>query len=533
MKAKWVLSVFILVLLSVTICCAENSPSMRLSKTDVRIAVGKTETLKVEFEGITNKNKVKLNWEVDNSSIATVKNGMVKGVSAGEAVVKCIAHLEDDTEISASVPVKVFMPVRSVKLNTTRTITLSVGEKLKVDYSVLPEDATDPTLVWTVSDETVGSVDEAGVISALAPGKTTIIGKPADGSKLTVQMTLYVPVMNAGTYDIDIDTLDGADFEIDYHGEWDKNIKIQQKGAAVAYSIVRTNESKIVFHLDPVRTGTDSITITDSSDPNSKIKLNIRVLNSAIAPSFGVLIDSAELKNNRSRVNYQFSITNGFQAELVEITYLVDYYDTYEKQKYIRYSSTNELTDYSFTKLVNVKPEGKLVIKNSTDVFDAGNPLGEIRIAIVAYRLADGTKVKIPDSQLYWYSTKTGYGERPVIESIYHMPDELTIEKSDEFLLGIWSVDLYSYISKKYASSKYSGDYLTKIGQGSIAERSGLIVGDVIYGADELWWKDEPYFFEIVKARMFDGATVVLHVMRYGDTVDIPVSRTPAAEDEH
>lgn len=54
------------------------------------------------------------------------------------------------------------------------TATLTEGETLTLTATVTPDDATDKTVVWSTSDAEVATVDENGVVTAVAEGTATI-----------------------------------------------------------------------------------------------------------------------------------------------------------------------------------------------------------------------------------------------------------------------------------------------------------------------------------------------------------------------
>ena len=60
--------------------------------------------------------------------------------------------------------------------------------------SVLPEDAADKTVRWTSSDESVATIDDAGVITALTPGQTTITAASEAGGVSTTYTLLVQEV---------------------------------------------------------------------------------------------------------------------------------------------------------------------------------------------------------------------------------------------------------------------------------------------------------------------------------------------------
>ena len=66
--------------------------------------------------------------------------------------------------------------VTSVTINTS-TVTLKVGETVKLFAEVLPEDVINAAVTWTSSNETVVAVDEDGQATALGEGSAEITAK--------------------------------------------------------------------------------------------------------------------------------------------------------------------------------------------------------------------------------------------------------------------------------------------------------------------------------------------------------------------
>lgn len=59
--------------------------------------------------------------------------------------------------------------------NTEKEI--KVGNKLKMEAIIIPDNATDKNIIWSSSDESVASIDEQGNITALKVGTVTITAK--------------------------------------------------------------------------------------------------------------------------------------------------------------------------------------------------------------------------------------------------------------------------------------------------------------------------------------------------------------------
>ncbi len=81
--------------------------------------------------------------------------------------------------------------VNSVTLSQTAASMTVGGETLTLTPTVLPADATDKTVTWTTSDESVATVAD-GVVTAVAAGTATITATANDGSGVTGTCTVTV-----------------------------------------------------------------------------------------------------------------------------------------------------------------------------------------------------------------------------------------------------------------------------------------------------------------------------------------------------
>ena len=67
-----------------------------------------------------------------------------------------------------------FIDVTEIRLDKEK-VTMSVGSTCRLTATVLPENATDKTLVWKSDDESVAIVDKDGLVIAVKGGFETII----------------------------------------------------------------------------------------------------------------------------------------------------------------------------------------------------------------------------------------------------------------------------------------------------------------------------------------------------------------------
>ncbi len=111
-----------------------------------------------------------ITWTSDKPAIASVDaDGKVTALAIGEAIITAACDGLTQTCIVTVEPV----PATEIKIDPS-SATMKVGETLTISYTVLPEDATDKSVVWTSSNSNVASVDENGNVTALELGTTTI-----------------------------------------------------------------------------------------------------------------------------------------------------------------------------------------------------------------------------------------------------------------------------------------------------------------------------------------------------------------------
>ena len=82
--------------------------------------------------------------------------------------------------------------VDRITLNYHET-TIEAGGTLQLEVTFEPTDATDKTITWTTSDESVATVDADGLVTTLKPGNATITATAANGEEDECEITV-VPV---------------------------------------------------------------------------------------------------------------------------------------------------------------------------------------------------------------------------------------------------------------------------------------------------------------------------------------------------
>lgn len=130
----------------------------------------------------TNATNKYVNWSSNNTSVATVNNGLVSAKSVGTATITCRAADGSGKYATCKVYVEAAtVYVTSITLNKTAA-TLYVGETTQLHATVSPSSATNKSVGWTSDDTSVATVSSTGLVTAKSAGTATIKCKAKDGS---------------------------------------------------------------------------------------------------------------------------------------------------------------------------------------------------------------------------------------------------------------------------------------------------------------------------------------------------------------
>ncbi len=175
-------------------CCITVNPkkaeNVTIDRTEVELEIGSTCTLNATAEPEYAADR-SVTWTSSDESVATVDaEGVVTAVSIGTATVT--ATTNDGTGLSASCMVTV-KPKRVESISLDREeLTMDDGTKERLTVTVLPENATDRSVTWTSSDESVVTVDAGGVVTAMSVGTATVTATTNDGTGLSASCMVTV-----------------------------------------------------------------------------------------------------------------------------------------------------------------------------------------------------------------------------------------------------------------------------------------------------------------------------------------------------
>lgn len=132
-----------------------------------------------------------LSWSSTNTDVAVVDDfGNIYAKGVGEADVIAKANDGSGVNVSWHIIVNPVLP-QSITIEPHGPFTLKIGDTLQLSATVLPENATDKSVVWRSDAPGAGTVDENGLVTILAEGEFGIFAENAYGQ--TDHVVIKVP----------------------------------------------------------------------------------------------------------------------------------------------------------------------------------------------------------------------------------------------------------------------------------------------------------------------------------------------------
>lgn len=210
------------------------------------IEVGAKKKLKVTVKPA--KAKVKITFRTSNSRIAKVNSkGVVKGMKTGQVTITAKAKVGKKV-LKAKQKITVKKKAKQTPVATKVTsltvkkydITMNEGNIETMAVTVLPTNATNKKLKYTTSDNNVATVDNKGVITAIAQGSCKVTAETMDGSNRSISVNVTVTKIQRPrcivTQDAEVDDMNSLihillySNEVDIQGIVQSSSKFHWKG---------------------------------------------------------------------------------------------------------------------------------------------------------------------------------------------------------------------------------------------------------------------------------------------------------------
>lgn len=199
---KRIVSVFaaLAMALSLSACGGSDKPTVTLADKDqnIRLAVGETYTLTA-----TTTDQATLSWTTNDNTIAVVESdGTVTAVGDGVTTVTAesetgfahcavivgsgVGNQVDEDGVPVVIPnanSKITAIVVGAAVGGKEDVTLELSKKTyQMRAETTPSDTGD-TIVWSSADKSIAEVDQSGLVTLKAKGKTTVTATAPNGIK--------------------------------------------------------------------------------------------------------------------------------------------------------------------------------------------------------------------------------------------------------------------------------------------------------------------------------------------------------------
>lgn len=171
--------------------------SMFLNRSEILVFPSSTFKL-VAVISPDNASDKSVTWTSSNDLIADVReDGLVTGLESSDTPVTITVKSNDNPDVTATCLVRVGVQVKSLSLSGSDPIRIHAGESYSLQATVTPENATDDSVIFTSSDDSIATVNAAGKIEGKAEGDVVITA--TSKSNPSVQATRLVYVTYKGT----------------------------------------------------------------------------------------------------------------------------------------------------------------------------------------------------------------------------------------------------------------------------------------------------------------------------------------------
>lgn len=294
-----------------SITVIQAAASIAINQKEVIINQGSTYSLSATIlpENTTNKTIL---WTSSDEKVASVRNGQVKGLTCGDAIIT--AMTTDGSNISSECHVSVVQLVTGIRIaEPSRTITISKGSKQTISVEITPSTATNPSLEWESSDPSVVSVTKAGEVNAVRGGTATVTCKTVDGSNKQASIEVYVPSITVEKESYRITSKDGLNISVFFYGSKDE-FKYSISPANLVNETISwsNNNEKVTLNLKPKAAGTITILLENKNDSKSSKRITVEIPKDAV-PNVTDTKEWADWKNS------QFSGWNGKHYDFEEL----------------------------------------------------------------------------------------------------------------------------------------------------------------------------------------------------------------------
>ena len=246
-----------------------KTTEITVSKSSVSLFINENATITATVKPDDAANK-EVTWTSSNTSVATVINGVITAHKEGTATITATASGGQTAECKVTVKKKEepkpTEPTKPKDIATTGisidkgTLTLDVGGTATITATVSPSNATDKSVKWSTSDNSVVTVNN-GKITAVGSGTATITAKSSGGQTATCKVTVKKKVESFSW-----ETISQSACPLDISDDFDQYIL---SGAAKNVSHSKGGYTYVMLKAS----GSNKISVVSVTESNGKVTI--------------------------------------------------------------------------------------------------------------------------------------------------------------------------------------------------------------------------------------------------------------------
>lgn len=187
-KAIKIIISIVLLFLWVTFLPAAPLEYISINNTENTVGIGTN--YEIDFStNLSSIEKNKFTYKSSNENIATVENGIIKGLSEGTVTIEIIG--ENNISSSAEFIVKY---IKLEKIEVKGDTKLLVGESGSLEAFLTPENTSDKKITWKSDNPDIISVNNNGELKAISKGKAKITVTSEKGVSTTIDVGSYIAI---------------------------------------------------------------------------------------------------------------------------------------------------------------------------------------------------------------------------------------------------------------------------------------------------------------------------------------------------
>ena len=274
---------------------------INVSTNNIKMEVGSEQEISANVIP-TNATYQNLTWEVGNQSIISLNNGVIKGLSSGSTFIKITTEKQKISRIINVTVVTNAIPITEIK-PTEDKIELYVGDSKKIEYTIVPSDATNKKVSYSIDNKEVAGFNKEGDVVGVKEGSATVTLKSSNN--ITTQISVIVKNKEIPVNSISL-SLSKAEIKVGETKELkakfnptnatDKTVTWESSNTKVAtidngtIKGVGVGTAKITVKSSNGKTATCNVTVKEDKKINKFhfIKQSIKTVN----PSDAILLES-------------------------------------------------------------------------------------------------------------------------------------------------------------------------------------------------------------------------------------------------